>query len=120
MNHQAPLQVIGRNAFGRRRIMSGLMRLTQTNTHTMTTKKSRILIGSEIKHGSPGYENRETIARIYGDATNGELVTIEFESGIFTRMSIDDYAEFIKTGKVVYARELPDGNASETIKLFKL
>lgn len=83
----------------------------------MKTKKSRILIGSRITHGSPGYKNAETIARIYGDPNNGERVTIEFESDFFTSMSMDDYAEFIKNGKVVYNRQFPDGNAFEIMEV---
>jgi len=83
----------------------------------MKTKKSRILIGSRIVHGSPGYGNAETIARIYGDPNDGERVTIEFESDFFTVMSIDDFAEFIKNGKIFYTRQFPDGNAFEIMEV---
>jgi hypothetical protein len=79
----------------------------------METKKSRILIGSRVTHGSPGYENAETIAKIYGDPNNGERVTIEFESDFFTSMNMESFAEFIKNGKVFYTQQFPDGNASE-------
>ena len=70
-------------------------------------------------HGSPGYENEEIISKIYGDPNNGERVTIEFESDFFTLMSMDDYAEFIKSGKVVYIRQFPDGKASEVMEVIQ-
>jgi len=106
-----------RNPYGDRRILSGLKRLAHTHTENMETKKSRILTGARVAHGSPGYENAETIAKIYGDPNNGERVTIEFESDFFTSMSMESFAEFIKNGKVFYTQQFPDGNAFEIMEV---
>jgi len=83
----------------------------------MKTKKSRILIGSRITHGSSGYAVEETIASIYAEPKRPDHVTIDFESGFFTRMTIPEYGEFIKNGKVVYNRQFPDGNAFEIMEV---
>ena len=73
----------------------------------------KILIGTKIRHGSPGYENKETISQIYAEHQRPDNVTIEFESGFFTRMTLAEYGEFIQNGKVSYIQKFPDGNAFE-------
>lgn len=77
----------------------------------------KILIGTKIRHGSPGYENKETISQIYAEKERPENVTIEFESGFFTRMTFTEYGEFIKSGQVSYTREFPEGNALESMEV---
>ena len=77
----------------------------------------KILIGAKILHGSPGYANKETIASIYAEPKRSDDVTIEFESGFFTHMTMAEYGEFIKNGKVSYKRKFPDGNAMEIIEV---
>ena len=77
----------------------------------------KILIGVKVRHGSPGYENEETIASIYAEPKRSDDVTVEFESGFFTRMAIAEYGEFIKNGKVSYTFKFPDGNALEVMEV---
>ena len=77
----------------------------------------KILIGTKILHGSPGYENKEVISKIYAEPDWPDHVTIEFESGFFTRMTLAEYGEFIKNGKVGYTRKFPDGNAFENMEV---
>ena len=77
----------------------------------------KILIGTKILHGSPGYVNEETISQIYAEKERPDDVTIEFESGFFTRMTLAEYGEFIKNGKVSYTRKLSDGNALESVEV---
>ena len=76
----------------------------------------KILIGTKICHGSPGYENEETISQIYAEPDWLDHATIEFESGFFTRMTLTEYGEFIKNGKVSYTQKLPDGYALQSMK----
>ena len=77
----------------------------------------KILIGTKIRHGSPGYENKEIISQIYAEKEQPDNVTIEFESGFFTRMTLAEYGEFIKNGKVSYTQKFPDGNALESMEV---
>jgi len=79
----------------------------------------KILIGEKIRHGSPGYQNEETIASIYAEPRRSDDVTIEFESGFFTRMTMAEYGRFIKSGKVSYTRKFPDGNALEVMEILQ-
>jgi hypothetical protein len=81
--------------------------------------RMKILIGTKILHGSPDYENEETIASIYAEPAWPDHVTIEFESGFFTRMTMADYGEFIKNGKVSYTQKFPDGNALEVMEILQ-
>ena len=76
----------------------------------------KILIGTKIRHGSPGYENEETISQIYAEKERPDSVTIEFESGFFTRMTLAEYGEFIKNGCVQYTQKFPDGDALESME----
>lgn len=77
----------------------------------------KILIGTKIRHGSPGYENEETISQIYAEKERPDKVTIEFESGFFTRMTLSEYGAFIKNGCVKYTQKFPDGNALEVMEV---
>lgn len=77
----------------------------------------KILIGTKIRHGSPGYSNEETIAKIYAEIAWPDYVTIEFESEFFTRMKMTEYGAFIKNGKVSYTRKFPDGTAMESLEV---
>ena len=79
----------------------------------------KILIGTKIRHGSPGYLNEEIIASIYAEPKRSDDATIEFESGFFTCMTMAEYGEFIKNGKVSYTRKFPDGNAMENMEILQ-
>jgi hypothetical protein len=49
------------------------------------------IVGKKVMHGSPDYENQETIKQI---TINKDTVEIEFESGAFTTMSAAEF-EFL-------------------------
>lgn len=79
----------------------------------------KIFIGAKVAHGSPGYAVEETIASIYAEPKQPDHVTIEFESGFFTRISMAEYGVFIKSGKVNYTQKFPDGNALEVMEILQ-
>ena len=49
------------------------------------------IVGKKVMHGSPGYENQETIKQI---TITKDTVEIEFESGAFATMSAAEF-EFL-------------------------
>lgn len=56
----------------------------------MKTKQRNVvkdLIGKKVRHGSPGYELPEVISGIV--MHTGDMITLEFESGCFTRMTLE-------------------------------
>ena len=66
-------------------------------------KENTLLIGSKVLHGSPGYENMETITRIKPKGLDYE---VEFESGCFTIIGGDYLYTLQDDGEVTYR----DGN----------
>lgn len=63
------------------------------------------LIGLQVKTGSPGHEDIETIQKVYLSETSGsERVAVEFASGYFTNMSKADLDLFLEEGEVEYVR----------------
>jgi len=75
------------------------------------------LINTKVYHGSPYYENAETIEEIYVEENFPEHKTIQFESGFFTRITHKDFQTFLKDGWVRYVRNFPDGKALESMSL---
>ena len=71
-----------------------------------------IKIDTKVRHGSPGYENVETIKDVT-DIFDKKLIT--FESGFTTVMDSDDIQELIDEGEVQYKRSYPDGDAYESM-----
>ena len=71
-----------------------------------------IIIDTKVRHGSPGYENVETIKDI-GNIFDKKLIT--FESGFTTVMDSDDIQELIDEGEVQCKRSYPDGDAYESM-----
>jgi len=61
------------------------------------------LIGTQVKHGSPGYENLETIESIT-TRSGSRYATIQFVSGYFTHILKIDLNKFVKKGSVQYDR----------------
>jgi hypothetical protein len=61
------------------------------------------LIGTQVKHGSPGYENLETIESIITRSAQ-PYATIQFVSGCFTHILKTDLHKFVKKGSVQYNR----------------
>ena len=68
--------------------------------------------GTTVKHGSPGYENVETIKDI---TDKGDKKLITFESGFTTVMDSDDIQELFDEGEVQYVRSYPYGKAFESM-----
>ena len=60
------------------------------------------LIGTKVLHGSPGYENEETIAKVCIEPEWPDHVTIEFESEFFTRISPAELEELKQDGEIHY------------------
>ena len=70
---------------------------------------------TQVVHGSPGYETKEVITSIKAEGIN--MITINFESGFFTKLSKEDFDTFIDSAKVTYYRKFPDGKALENLEL---
>lgn len=66
----------------------------------------------KVRHGSPGYENVETIKDI---TDKGDKKLITFESGFTTVMDSDNIQELFDEGEVQYMRSYPDGDAYESM-----
>lgn len=64
------------------------------------------LIGKKVRHGSPGYELPEVISGIV--MHTGDMITLEFESGCFTRMTLGQLRTFCTWGSIEYVRALSD------------
>jgi hypothetical protein len=60
------------------------------------------LIGTKVLHGSPSYENEETIAKVWIEPEWPDHVTIEFESEFFTRISPAELEELKQDGEIHY------------------
>jgi len=75
----------------------------------MKTKQRNIvkdLIGKKVRHGSPGYELPEVISGIV--MHTGDMITLEFESGCFTRMTLGQLRTFCTWGSIEYVRAQSD------------
>ena len=57
------------------------------------------LVGMKVRHGSPGYENKEVIADV---TWNGSRAIVEFESGSLTNMTETELDVFMDHGEVSY------------------
>jgi hypothetical protein len=57
----------------------------------------KTLIGTKVLHGSPGYQNEETISEITPKGHDFEMV---FESGFFSTLSLDELYELQDDGEV--------------------
>jgi len=66
------------------------------------------LIGQEVLHGSPGYENPETIEKI---VITKDAVEIEFASGFFTLMTPNEF-EFLLDNEELDYNEKTHGGMS--------
>ena len=55
--------------------------------------------GITVRHGTPGYENVETIRDI---TDRGDQIHMTFESGFTTVMDSDDIQELVDEGEVQY------------------
>lgn len=75
-------------------------------------KFHKSLIGMDVLHGSPGYENKETIANVSSHPKGFE---VEFESGNFTVISKGDLEDLFSDGETFY-KDLGHGGLS-TIQL---
>lgn len=62
------------------------------------------LKGHKVLHGSPGYENEEVIKSIRTDRIKKSFITLEFESGVFTFISKEDFDKFLENGSVGFSR----------------
>ena len=60
------------------------------------------LIGKKVLHGSPYYENEETIAKVCIDPEWPDHITIDFESQFFTRISPAELEELKQDGEIHY------------------
>ncbi len=67
-----------------------------------TLKKMNKLVGAKCWHGSPGIPVEEKIQAINVNIKD-ENVQVEFESGCFTKMSIETMDEFLKQWEDGYA-----------------
>ena len=74
--------------------------------------KYKLLIGTKVRHGSPGYENEEIISRII---EKGDHLEVEFKSGRFTLIKHNEIDFFVEYGSADYIRH--DSNAFESIIL---
>jgi hypothetical protein len=80
----------------------------------MKTKQRNILkylIGRKVRHGSPGYELPEVISGIV--MHTGDMISLEFKSGCFTRMTVDQFRTLCAFGSLDYIRA--QSNALEAI-----
>ncbi len=92
------------------------------NTDNYTFPEAALLVGRQVRTGSPGYEDLEHIMTVRETNTYGEdnlRIRIEFDSGFFTNMSPGDFECFLKQGSAVFARWFGSRNDSavETIAL---
>jgi len=71
-----------------------------------------ITTGTNVRHGSPGYELLEIIKDIT-DKSDKKLIA--FESGHTTLMDSADLQELLDEGEVQYMRSFPDGDAYESM-----
>ena len=71
--------------------------------------KYKLLIGTKVRHGSPGYENEEIISRII---EKGDHLEVEFESGCFTLIKHNELDFFVEYGSTDYIRH--NSNAFES------
>jgi hypothetical protein len=78
--------------------------------YTDVAMKYKPLIGSKVRHGSPGYENEEIISRI---RDKNDHVIVDFESGFFTKVKHKDIDFFVEHGSSDYIRH--ESNAFESM-----
>jgi hypothetical protein len=57
------------------------------------------IVGKKVMHGSPGYENQETIKQI---TLTKDTVEIEFESSAFSSMSAAEFEFLLDTEELSY------------------
>ena len=71
--------------------------------------KYKLLIGTKVRHGSPGYENEEIISRII---EKGDHLEVEFESGCFTliKHKLDFFVDLL-----AFLKENPKASAMEIL-----
>jgi len=69
------------------------------------------IVGKKVMHGSPVYENEETIKQIM---ITKDAVEIEFESGAFATMSPGEFDYLIRFKELLYS-EMHHGGMSHII-----
>ena len=67
------------------------------------------IVGKKVMHGSPGYENQETIKQI---TITKDTVEIEFESGAFTAMSAAEFEFLLDSEELSYFEKTHGGMSS--------
>jgi hypothetical protein len=87
-----------------------------------TFPEAEFLVGRQVRSGSPGFEDLETIVtvretNVYG--ADNLRIRIEFDSGFFTNMSPGDFRHFVKHGSADFERWFGSKHdrALETIEL---
>ena len=69
------------------------------------------VVGKKVMHGSPGYENEETISMV---TILEQSVTIEFKSGCYSTMTCDEFEHLVQDEEVDY-REKHHGGISHIV-----
>jgi len=77
----------------------------------MQSMNTTDIIGKDVMHGSPGYENQETIKQI---TITKESAEIEFESGAFATMSPGEFDYLIRYKDLLYI-EMHHGGMSHIV-----
>lgn len=63
------------------------------------------LNGTEVMHGSPGYENKEVIESITTKGVeDSHHITVQFKSGCFTHIAKKMFDYFLEDGTINYTR----------------
>lgn len=70
----------------------------------------KALVGTKVKHGSPGYEQGEVIEDVTFNSSN--RVVVHFESGFMTNMTQEECDKFAQDGSIEYTQHF--GSAKDT------
>lgn len=77
------------------------------STDNSTFPEADFLVSRQVRSGSPGFEDLETIMTVRETDAYGEdnlRIRIEFDSGFFTNISPGDFEHFVKRGVAVFER----------------